>query len=84
MNTAIDPERFARRRVAAGLSQTDLAAILGVTKQHVSMVATGQANFSPRLLKATSEALDCEIEDLLAEEPADTPRLSPASAGSPA
>ncbi|MFJ6841426.1 helix-turn-helix transcriptional regulator [Streptomyces griseoluteus] len=84
MNTAIDPERLKRRRVAAGLSQTDLADIIGVTKQHVSMVATGQANFSPRLLKATAVALDCEIEDLLADEPAETTGLSPASTGSPA
>ncbi|NML55303.1 helix-turn-helix transcriptional regulator [Streptomyces sp. R302] len=67
MNPQIDPKRLARRRVEAGLSMTDLGQRAGVSKQHVSMVERGRANFSPRNMAKIATALDCTIADLLAD-----------------
>lgn len=68
MRTRIDPRRLERRRVEAGLNQTDLAQKAGVSKAHVSMVERGMANFSPRYLHKIAEALGCTIADLLSDE----------------
>jgi transcriptional regulator with XRE-family HTH domain len=63
-----DPREFRRRRVEAGLSQTDLAEKAGVSKSHLSDVERGQAGFSPKNLKAIAEILGCTIPDLLLPE----------------
>lgn len=68
MRTPIDPQRLTRRRVEAGLSQNRLAELVGVTKQQVSAVSLGKANFSPETLAKVAQALDCEIADLLPED----------------
>lgn len=60
-----DPRAFRRRRIEAGLSQTDLAEQAGVSKSHVSDVENGRAGFSPKNLKAIAEVLGCKIPDLL-------------------
>ncbi|MFB7596951.1 helix-turn-helix domain-containing protein [Streptomyces sp. NPDC056160] len=60
-----DPREFRRRRIDAGLSQTDLAHAAGVSKTQLSDVENGRAGFSPRKLKAIAEVLRCEIRDLL-------------------
>ncbi|MFJ2477050.1 helix-turn-helix transcriptional regulator [Streptomyces sp. NPDC087659] len=77
MKTPIVPERLTRRRVEAGLTQTDLARMAGISKAHLSAVEKGKANFSPPYLRKISEALGCTIADLLPED-------SAASSGSPA
>ncbi|WP_426568173.1 helix-turn-helix domain-containing protein [Streptomyces canus] len=64
-----DPRAFRRRRVEAGLSQTDLALKAGVSKSHVSDVECGRAGFSPKNLKAIADTLGCTISDLLCPEP---------------
>ncbi|MEU3899804.1 helix-turn-helix transcriptional regulator [Streptomyces sp. NPDC045251] len=63
-----DPREFRRRRIAAGLSQTDLAEKAGVTKSHLSDVERGNAGFSPRNLKAIADVLGCAVYDLLLPE----------------
>lgn len=68
MKTPIVPERLTRRRVEAGLTQTDLARRAGISKAHVSAVEKGKANFSPPCLRKVSEALGCTIADLLPED----------------
>lgn len=65
MKTPIDPQRFARRRVEAGLTQNAVARKVGVSKQLVSAVATGRATFSPETLQKVAEVLGCEVADLL-------------------
>jgi transcriptional regulator with XRE-family HTH domain len=65
MKTPIDPRRLTRRRVEAGLSQNALAQAIGVSKQLVSAVSNGRANFSPETLARAAQVLGCEIVDLL-------------------
>ncbi|WND34024.1 helix-turn-helix transcriptional regulator [Streptomyces sp. BB1-1-1] len=68
-----DPRAFRRRRIDAGLSQTDLAEKAGVSKSHVSDVENGRAGFSPKNLKAIADILGCTIRDLLLPETDDEP-----------
>lgn len=60
-----DPKAFRRRRIEAGLSQTDLALQAGVSKSHVSGVELGRAGFSPKNLAKIAAVLGCTIRDLL-------------------
>ncbi|SHI65148.1 helix-turn-helix transcriptional regulator [Streptomyces sp. 3214.6] len=71
MRTPVDPQRLTRRRVEAGLSQNALARAIGVSKQLVSAVSLGKANFSPETLSKAAEVLGCEIADLLPENDAE-------------
>ncbi|MFF9238451.1 helix-turn-helix domain-containing protein [Streptomyces sp. NPDC014776] len=70
MRTPVDPIRLNRRRVEKGLSQTDLAQAMGVSKSLVSAVSRGKANFSPQALAKAADVLGCEIADLLPEDDA--------------
>ncbi|MGV4984577.1 helix-turn-helix domain-containing protein [Streptomyces sp. NRAIS4] len=63
-----DPRAFRRRRIEAGLSQTELAKQAGVAPSHISDVENGRAGFSPKNLKAIADALGCTIRDLLLPE----------------
>jgi transcriptional regulator with XRE-family HTH domain len=76
MRTPVDPQRLTRRRVEAGLSQNALARAIGVSKQLVSAVSLGKANFSPETLAKAAEVLNCTIRDLLPEDDADFEALS--------
>ncbi|MCQ9178730.1 helix-turn-helix transcriptional regulator [Streptomyces sp. IBSBF 2953] len=66
--TELDRGRLKRRRIEAGLNQTQLARRAGVSKQLLSMVENGNANFSPAYLGKVAEALQCTIADLLVDE----------------
>lgn len=68
--TELDRQRLRRRRIEAGLNQTQLAQRAGISKQLVSMVEKGTANFSPENLGKVARALGCEIADLLPSESA--------------
>jgi DNA-binding Xre family transcriptional regulator len=57
--------------VERGLTQTALANAVGVSKQLMSAVSLGQANFSPETLAKVADVLGCEVADLL---PADEGR----------
>ncbi|MFF0139754.1 helix-turn-helix transcriptional regulator [Streptomyces sp. NPDC005227] len=76
MRTPVDPQRLTRRRVEAGLRQNELAQKVGVSKQLVSAVSLGQANFSPETLKKVAEVLGCTIADLLPEDDAQFAAMS--------
>lgn len=62
-----------RKRIEAGLNQTQLAQRAGVSKQLVSMVERGTANFSPRNLGKVAQVLQCKIADLLPDEDTRSP-----------
>jgi len=66
-----DRRELRRRRIAAGLSQTDLAQKAGVSKSQLSDVENGRAGFSPKNLKAIADILGCTVPDLLLPEPED-------------
>lgn len=66
-----DRRELRRRRIAAGLSQTDLAQAAGVSKSQLSDVENGRAGFSPKNLKAIADVLACTVPDLLLPEPED-------------
>ncbi|MEV7684524.1 helix-turn-helix domain-containing protein [Streptomyces bungoensis] len=68
-----DPRAFRRRRIEAGLSQTDLAAKAGVSKGHLCGVEKGRAGFSPKNLKAIADVLGCPVSDLLLPEDDEIP-----------
>ncbi|MFJ4365134.1 helix-turn-helix domain-containing protein [Streptomyces chartreusis] len=76
--TELDRVRLKRRRIEAGLNQTELARRSGISKQLVSMVEKGNARFSPANLGKVAEVLGCEIADLLPDE--DPPASAPESA----
>ncbi|MFF9310165.1 helix-turn-helix domain-containing protein [Streptomyces sp. NPDC014748] len=63
-----DRHAIRRRRIEAGLSQTDLAAQSGVSKSQLSDVENGRAGFSPKRLKAIADVLGCKVSDLLKTE----------------
>jgi transcriptional regulator with XRE-family HTH domain len=65
--------RLRRKRIEAGMNQTQLAERAGVSKQLVSMVEKGKANFSPANLGKIATALGCTIADLLPDEGPSTP-----------
>jgi transcriptional regulator with XRE-family HTH domain len=69
-----DPSGLAGRRIAAGLSQDDLAARLGVTRNYISMVERGHRTVSPRIAPAWAAALDVDeptLHDLEGTTPPD-------------
>ena len=65
----LDPDKLRRRRVAAGLNQTDLAQATGIQQSHLSKLERGRSNTTARSLAVIARALDCEIKDLMPDEP---------------
>jgi transcriptional regulator with XRE-family HTH domain len=64
------PQRLKYRRVAAGLSITELATLAGYSKGHLSMLEDGKHHSaSATCLKKLAEVLGCEITDLMPTEP---------------
>ena len=55
-------------RAAKDLSQGDLAAITGVTRQTIGMIEAGDYNPSLKLCIAICKALDKTLDDLFWEE----------------
>jgi len=68
---ALDGDKLLRRRIAAGLSQGDLAALAGCSDAYVSMLETKarEAPSAPQMRKFAA-ALGCKITDLMPDEPA--------------
>jgi transcriptional regulator with XRE-family HTH domain len=65
-----DPAKLKRRRIAAVLSVTELAALAGVSKGHLSELERRTRSASPAVLSRLAVALGCEITDLLPDEAA--------------
>ncbi len=55
-------------RAAKDLSQGDLAAIVGVTRQTIGMIEAGDYNPSLKLCLAICKALDKTLDELFWEE----------------
>ncbi len=62
-------ERLKERRNAQGLSQGDLAKMVGVSRQTVNMIESGEYNPTLALCLRLSHTLHCTLNDLFWEEP---------------
>ena len=69
-----DGPRIRRRRKLAGLSVTEFAKRAGYSLNHCSQVELGNNNAGPTFLRKAAEILDCEVSDLMTEEPDDPER----------
>ena len=68
-----NPAKFRRRRVLAGLTLAGLGQRAGgVSKGFIRELETGTRSPSPPMLKRLSEAMGCDMEELLADEPGGT------------
>lgn len=67
MAIPVDPEidnHLKERRQAAGLTQQQLAAMAGITRQSVAAVETGQYSPATSVALQLARALECRVEDL--------------------
>lgn len=76
-------EYLARRRKALGLSQEELAAQIGVSRQAVSKWETGDVVPDLNRLLALAEALDTSLDALCGREAAETPTAALAKPDAP-
>ena len=58
------PNRIKELRIRRGLSQGDVAELIGISRQHYSMVEAGSASPSPRAAKKVADFYSVEIDDL--------------------
>lgn len=63
-----DPERCFRRRIAAGLTQLELAHRSGLSDATVCRIENGSVVASPKTLAALADALACDVTDLMPAE----------------
>lgn len=56
-------------RVAKGLSQTELAQLIGANQQDISRLETGKVSMSEHWLEKLTEALDVTIADMFGVRP---------------
>ena len=63
--------RLAKLRRGSGMTQEDLAEILGVTTKHVSHVERGKAALSLRHLVKLSDMYNCSLDYLIMGKPHD-------------
>ncbi|MFJ2007059.1 helix-turn-helix domain-containing protein [Streptomyces chartreusis] len=63
-----DPQRLRKKRIEAGLNQRELAAAVGVSTAHMSLLERGLRGASPRVLKRFTGPLNCQLEDLMPPE----------------
>lgn len=52
-----------------GLTQEDLAARVGVSREYVSYIETGKRRYDQNFLEAAAEALNCTPADLIMRDP---------------
>lgn len=60
--------RLKAARVAAGMSQADLARVVGVTRQTIGLIESGGYNPTLNLCVAICKGLGCTLNDLFWEE----------------
>lgn len=60
--------RMKAARIASDLSQADLAAAVGATRQTIGLIEAGGYNPSLKLCIAICKALGCTLDDLFWEE----------------
>ena len=73
-------KNLSRERKARGLSQEELAARLGVSRQAVSKWETGEAAPDLSKLLALADALDLPLDTLCGRETSGNPSAAPAAA----
>ncbi len=74
-------QHLAQRRKALGLSQEELAAKIGVSRQAVSKWETGDVVPDLNRLLALADALDTSLDALCGREAAEPPAAAPAEQG---
>lgn len=52
-------------RDALGMTQAELAEIVGISQKHLGRIESSRQNCSIEICKSLSKALNCQIEDLL-------------------
>lgn len=60
--------RMRDARIACGLSQQELAALIGATRQTIGLIEAGRYNPSLKLCTAICKALDKTLNDLFWKE----------------
>ncbi|MET9158229.1 helix-turn-helix transcriptional regulator [Streptomyces parvulus] len=68
-----DPREFRRRRIEAGLTQTELAGRIGKGRSRICDVEKGRAGLTPKDLKAVAQIFGCTVHDLLLPETTEQP-----------
>jgi transcriptional regulator with XRE-family HTH domain len=68
-STSQDCRKLRRRRIAAGLTVREAAARAGCSFGHISMLENGDRSAGVRTLAALARAYDCQIIDLMPDEP---------------
>lgn len=63
-----DPRRLRRRRLAAGMSQAELAAKAGCSFPYVCQLENGKYSASGPMLAKLATALGCEITEIMTPE----------------
>ncbi len=64
--------RIAERRKALGITQVQLAAILGIAQQTMAHYEGGKVRFAAALLPVLAETLNLSVEALIGTEPKST------------
>jgi len=64
--------RAKERRLARGLSQVELAEVVGLSRQSISAIEAGRASPAVDVALRLAQALDVTVEDLFGADPTDT------------
>lgn len=62
-----NPKAVRRQRVIARLEQAELADRAQISASHMSKIESGAKSASVDVLHRLAEALDCEVEELIAQ-----------------
>ena len=62
-------QRLREARIAAGITQQELASRIGMQRSHLSEIESGQQNVTLRSMTALAQALGLQIQVLLAPAP---------------
>ena len=58
-------QRIKRERLSRGMTQRELAALVGVGVPHISKVEAGRENPSDDLLRKVAEVFGCDFDELM-------------------
>jgi len=72
-------QRIARYRKAQGLTQVQLAEILGIAQQTLAHYEGGRLRIAVSMLTSLADALSVSVEELIHENPAAKKKRGPAS-----
>lgn len=77
--TIHDPGKLRRRRIRAGLNQIDLARQTGLHQTYISYLERGRKNPTAKTLKIITDALGCDVDDVLRKQNSRRPKSAVAS-----